>query len=459
MFSNNFRSLFGAFVLLMSFAVALPARSQALYPLAEPGKNDNFLDFLKDLTYVTSLPLLQHSGRARGMASVNPWSGSYWPYHRGLLGARYADPNYSKSRNFIDNYTNFYATPTESYLAPENVQYLSPAEKYDLLIGDHAWTLTSNNWKRGKAVFDEHGVVPGWTGICHGWAAAAHQDIKPPVLPVTVTDVTGAYAIKFYPQDIKGLVSYLWAESSPPSFQAGARCRQSEIVKDEYLRPVEIACLDANPMTWHLTIANRLGTHGKSFVMDASAGAEVWNYPVTGYDATYFNPKTMEPLDRFEDAIRPLGEVTNDRFRAHRSPRAKYLVGVSMDVFHPALIEPNTGSSRTPVIQFKNFVYDLELDEGMNVVGGEWYSKETPDFLWTFPAGVDALTSEDIALGGAAWDPAAPLPAAIATQATVATQKGLVLATIVKALHARSVEATPPENPDHGGHEDHPIEP
>lgn len=457
MVSNFSRTLFGA-LLLLSFSVTTTT-AQPLHPLAEPGKNDNFLDFLKDLTSVTNLALLQENGHARGAAVVIPWSSSFWPYYRGLLGARYADPDYVKSRNFIDNYTNFYATPADQYLTPERIRYLSPAEKYDLLIGDRTWTLTNNNWGRGKQVYDEHGSVPSWTGICHGWVAAAHQDIKPPVLPVTVTDVTGTYAIPFYPQDIRGLVSYLWAESSPPSFQAGARCRQSEIVKDEYLRPVEISCLDANPMTWHLTITNRLGTHGKSFVMDASAGAEVWNYPITAYDYTYFNVKTMEPSDRFEDALRPLAEITNDRFRAHRSPRAKFLVGVSMDVFHPALIEPNTGSSREPVMQAKNFIYDLELDEGLNVVGGEWYSKETPDFLWTFPPGGDALTSEDIALGGAAWDTAVPLPAAIASPAILATRKGHVLATIVKALHARSVEASAPENPEHGGHEDRPIEP
>ena len=51
---------------------------------------------------------------------------------------------------------------------------LSPAEKYDLLVGDANYGLTKQMWNAGKGYHDRYGSVESWMGYCHGWAPAAY---------------------------------------------------------------------------------------------------------------------------------------------------------------------------------------------------------------------------------------------------------------------------------------------
>ena len=41
------------------------------------------------------------------------------------------------------------------------------------------------------------------------------------------------------------------------------------------------------------------------------------------------------------------------------------------------------------------YVYDLELDENGNIIGGEWYTNKHPDFLWTPYTGSKANSIAD----------------------------------------------------------------
>lgn len=415
----------------------LTVLTTAVSPFSEPMRDDDFKIFLDNQTYVSNILNLQDSRLTQGHTQFEIWAGSYWPIHQGLLGQRYADPVFPKSKDYIENYNDYLMRPPEMLLYTGQINRLSPSEKYDLLVGDSNWTLTKAMWARGQKSIAQYGHVPTWTGICHGWSAAVHMGVKAPRQSVVVTDVTGQYAIEFYKQDIKALMSYLWAESSTDSIQAGNRCRQDIVIKDPYQRPVEASCLDSNPMSWHLAVTNRIGLQQKSFVMDSTTGSEVWNFAVKGYDYSYFNPRTFETTHNIKAAIEPIENMSADKFKIYRSPRAKYIVGVAMDVFIPSLITPAINEGRNDRTKSSNFVYDLELDENYNIIGGEWHSFARPDFIWSYAATGRAMTQEDLTLNES-WDIDSNLPQSYAQKAIQASQKGKVLARITEALQNES---------------------
>jgi hypothetical protein len=412
--------------------------SMSVFPFSEPLPDDDFKIFLENQTYVSSIYSLQNTRLTQGHTQYEIWAGSYWPIHQGLLGLRYADPDFPKSKDYLVNYNDHLLRPPQILLASGFTSRLSPAEKYDLLVGDSNWTLTKAMWARGQKSLQQYGYVPTWTGICHGWSAATHMGVKAPRQSVVVTDVTGQHVIEFYKQDIKALMSYLWAESSTDSIQAGNRCRQDSVLKDIYQRPIDASCLDSNPMAWHLAITNRIGLYQKSFVMDSTSGPEVWNFAVKGYDYSYFNPRTFVTTHNLKAAIEPVQTMTTDKFKNYRSPRAKYMVGVVMDAFIPALISPSVNEARNDRTKSYNFVYDLELDEYYNIIGGEWHSATRPDFIWSYGATGRAMTAEDATLTES-WDLDGRLPDAYAARAIQASQKGKVLARIAEALLNESI--------------------
>ena len=437
--SSNFqKAIF--LVLFLGLFLTSTVKADGSRPFSEPLAGDNFMIFLENLTAVTNIFQLQDQGLTKGKTKIEPWASSYWPIHQGLLANRYADPSFPKSKVFVENYTYFASRPPEALLAAGQMNQLSPAEKYDLLVGDSNWTLTKAMWQKGLGDLATDGSVQTWTGICHGWSGAVHMGLKQPQNAVAATDVTGRYSIVFYPSDIEAYLSFLWSDSSPPSIQAGQRCKQAVIAKDPYNRPLDPACLDSNAMTWHLAITNRVGLYGISFVMDADAAAQVWNYPVSSYDYSYFNPRTFESTHNLKQAIAPIQYVLTDKFTPYRSPKAKYLVGIVMDVFHPALIAPRTGSPKGNTMHSETYAYDLELDANYNIVGGEWYSHDHPDFLWTFHAGDKAQNREDLAINEV-WDARTALPEVYAEQAIKASQRGKILSRITEALQTQSLKS------------------
>ena len=414
--------------------LAVTALTTAVSPFSEPMRDDDFKIFLDNQSYVSNIMSLQSSRLTQGHTQFEIWAGSYWPIHQGLLGLRYADPLFPKSKDFLENYNDHMLRPPQTLVINGHINQLSPAEKYDLLVGDSNWTLTKAMWARGQKTLTQYGSVPTWTGICHGWSAAVHMGVKAPRQSVVVSDVTGLHTIEFYKQDIKALMSYLWAESSTDSIQAGNRCRQDVVIKDPYQRPVDASCLDSNPMSWHLAITNRVGLQQKSFVMDSTTGSEVWNFAIKGYDYSYFNPRTFVTTHNIKAALEPIENLANtDKYKIHRSPRAKYIVGVSMDVYIPALITAAVNEGRNDRTKSNNFVYDLELDENYNIVGGEWHSYARPDFIWSYASTGRAMTQEDLTLTDS-WDLDSNLPQSYASKAIEASQKGKVLARIAEAL-------------------------
>lgn len=374
------------------------------------------------------------------------WSNDYWPITFGSLSMRYV---FSRFYNNYMEAFNSYRQPYEYLNAlrqnrnkPLNENFSddwSPAEKYDLLVGDKNFSLTNALKQEGLGYSDVETRkdaqghieivslkedVALWMGKCHGWAAAAT------VVPRIDRDITlrgtKGDAVHFHPDDIRGLVTLKWAQSDYRTLYAGGRCDKSlkkgAIETDPNTGAIyDDECFDVNPATFHVIIVNQLGIREKSIVMDATFDDEVWNHPIRSYEiVSFFNPKSQKEIRKIESAMAPYG-FSGDPFKAlreakwkeaHRSSkqwidyknrtgrefRPKNVVGIVMNVIYLVETQPTHGTPHPDQMVKATYYYDLELDENDNLVGGEWYTNLHPDFLWTVAQGEKPRNGIDLRL-------------------------------------------------------------
>ena len=390
--------------------------------------NDNPAN-LVDRLAVNTLQAMESNQLTSSQVDVSPWSDDYWPIYTGITAKRYADPGFPFSKNWNQN--QWYIMNTSC-----SIDNLSPAEKYDLLVGDSRWTLTQMMANAGSQYGG--GYVQTWMGICHGWAPAAMMYPRPSNA-VTVTAADGKTKIRFYPSDIKALASLLWANASPQVRFVGGRCQSKSPAEDQYGRVLTQECFDTNPATWHLSVVNQIGASRRSFLIDATYDYEVWNQPVYGYRYGYFNPQLMQSVGSLQQAAVPVRKFSRDRFRPYRSRNAAYIVGVMMRLVYVKETDPSHALTDSPAndnLVAVDYLYDLELDSSYQIIGGEWYQRAHPDFLWAPEPDARALTAEDarIIKNNLSWKGTEPFPASWTPLASSAAESSRPLALVVESL-------------------------
>lgn len=399
----------------------------------DPRRNDQAGDFVDELRY-TSLAEMEKAQLLAAQVETRPWSGSYWPIYAGELANRYGDPGYKEGLSWKDN-----AKYLQSMLGRGTSQDLSPAEKYDLLVGDASFTLTKHMIQAGAPYADRDGSVPTWFGICHGWAPAAFMESRPEH-SVKVKAPDGR-EIEFNPTDLKALASLLWANGAGRTRFISGRCNTPSPRYDENHRESDPDCYDTNAATWHLAVVNQIGVSRRSFVVDISAAAEVWNQPAVGYHYSYVNPVTGLKSSTLAGAKVRLADWRSDPYVHTRSSRAVSVVKISMAFEYGSETRASTdGEDREELDAHasQNYLYDLELDENDNIVGGEWYSGAHPDFLWVPVKGSQASSSGDADLDRrgdqAAWNGTEVVPKSWRSAARIASADEQPLARIVRRL-------------------------
>lgn len=409
-------------------------------PFAEIANNDRPETLLETSELMTDLQEMENLGLRKGRIENQPWSGDYWPYYQGSIGARHFDLQYPmEGANFLQRLqyvnANFFLEIFDS-AEPESISALSASEKYDLIVGDTQAGLTDHVWSEGKRLYEQQGgQLEEWMGYCHGWAPASYM-LKRPSRAIEVTGYDGRTQIKLYPSDIKGLASYLWATSPFQSRFIGGRCNVKKPQTDEAGRILDQNCSDTNPGTWHLAIVNQVGYNKRSFIMDATYDYEVWNQPVVSYEYVYFNPQSFTYARSLHEAMVSRAEFTNDRFAGFRSQRASTVIGIVMKVTY--LVESSASSNEFDNSQHDqhrsvNYYYDLELDDNGQIIGGEWYTNRHPDFLWTPTMNARAMAAEDRMLIER-WDGNGPVPQSWRRAAQRASSRGEALATVIESL-------------------------
>jgi hypothetical protein len=374
-----------------------------------------------------------------GQVSVAPWSDTYWPIYAGVTSVRYNLDYVSGNWKFNRDYV---------YKNSCSSDDLSPAEKYDAIVGlslNDANSLARQQAEEGAPYAGPDGEgVESWMGICHGWAPAAFM-LDRPQKAVVVKAANGA-SLRLYPSDIKGMASLLWANSRGGNVQTnfiGRRCEEKNPALDSATgRIKDDGCRDVNAGAWHLALVNQVGVAKKSFVLDATYSYEVWNQPIKSYSFTYFNPQTGEQVDKLEKAWSKVG-FSGDKFAKYRSPKAKAIVGVALDLEYVVETEPThamSDSESEDSTRTVSYLYDLEVDENSNIVGGEWYENDHPDFLWVPTDGSRAVTFDEQKIEKTysevkSWDPRkSPAPAVLQQKAQEYTADGLPLGVIVERL-------------------------
>ncbi len=313
---------------------------------------------------VQSAPYLNVAASAYLPDAKLGWSGDYWPTIKGGISDRW-----QTNRSDSEDYTNHVYAPltaqAASRLTNAQLDKLSPAEKYDILTGRLDFPLTRAEKGAVLAARDASGDVPSWHGICHGWSAASIREKQPG--KAARVDLGAGRSLTFNYGDLQALASRAYADFDTYDFAfLGGRCDAQTVRFDAQGRAVDSECRDVNPGAFHLILGDYLGRRQESFIADVHNGEQVWNQPIVGYKLTYSNERGLQ----------------GDRLAGYRAPGTQRLVDVSAQLFY--LLESNTSLEPTrPYYDSVTVTYSLELDSRGYVLGGEWTSKDRPDFLWS----------------------------------------------------------------------------
>jgi hypothetical protein len=358
-------------------------------PLAEYQGNDNPQNLIDNTSsFVNNIKIIDSQNLQRARLPTQPWSSSYWPLYKGSIADRYADKNASYS-NFDDYIKYMETNPANTFIANGKTDLLSPAEKYDLLMNDRNFTLTNSIISDLK----RYSKFEGWEGICHGWSPASYM-YKRPIRSVNVTNADGIQ-VTFHPDDIKALSSLMWANLGSSTKFVGGRCNQKNPAEDANGRVLSQECFDTNPGSFHLALVNQIGISKRGFVFDATYDYQVWNQPIVAYSYYYFNPQTRSTSYNSADVMINKNDYTSDKFKDYRTNRSTSLVGVVLNVEYIAETWPTGANKDSPSndgVVSVQYIYDLEVDANGNIIGGEWYQKAHPDFMWTPTSNADVTT-------------------------------------------------------------------
>lgn len=281
------------------------------------------------------------------------WSGFYWP--TGKAGTSY------RWQTKVSNYrTVDHAVGSLSRTA---LNRLSPAEKYDIWMGQYTFPLVRSE-RLMRATLTQNGGLQKWMGICHGWAAAS---LFHPIIGNQVT-VQNPYGVQleFYREDVEALISKYYADNLTAT-NVGERCETSNPGTRRNSRPADSKCRDINPAAFHLIVEDFLANKNRSIIADVSGNNQVWNHPLVSYAFSYSSLRKIKRVSRG-----PAGNW---------SPMAMYLVDVQMTIKYVSS-EPASFTTVLTKLKELKLSYTLELDHRQYIIGGEWISTSHPDFLW-----------------------------------------------------------------------------
>lgn len=375
-------------------------------------------------------------------AGARPWSDRTWDHNMALLGERYTDRRFMQIRGWPERkmYNERYSPrgalelPYGDPVQDSWLAALSPAEKYDVIMG----TVEGGLYDRMAATLDRdmdrNGRFPGWWGICEGSAAAALASPEPTRTIVVHSEAYGV-DVPFYAADVKGLVSMLWSSYNQELRlpEMGQQC-QGSLGDTPDSRPT---CFDVNPGSLMMVLHHFIGRGNGNLIIDTDASRVVWNHPVTGYRMSFYRPGAPDEETNFQGGLRRVGDG-NDPRRSLRAPNASYILGVRMELAYGEneKIVPKEGSVDRRERAMK-LAFELELDGSFNVLGGEWLTKKHPDIVWTIPRGLRPDSAGDRILGGGDWD-GRSVPATWNNAALRSAENAVPLRRVVEGLVRRS---------------------
>ncbi len=328
----------------------------------------------------------------------------------------------------------------QSYDDLSDAARLSPIEKYDLMFnpGQTKEVEAVSHCRYREAVEDaencdkiDHPAVTvagpatkwelenqgtyqqyepeGWWGHCNGWASyvtaeplgAPERDISVKLVEgelVECVDTNEDGCTFWKAGDIEALMTELYF-SDQATF-SGRRCNANpdDLEVDEYGRPVETACRDLNPGSFHIAITGLLGKGATNlvtkekgrpaFIIDHNADWEVWNFPIVRFEISDQEEVSEERANELIGATGSDYEFNSSAKKFVRVKLEYWMVsdGVSQSEMMKVASDRNVQPHQVEL----NYV--LELDNKDVILGGEWIEspvalgpdnkKLHPDFMW-----------------------------------------------------------------------------
>lgn len=264
-----------------------------------------------------------------------PWSDWYWAHVQSGTAYRWM-------KNEIRY--NLLSKSAVMRMSREELQELSPAEKFDIYMGRYDFPTVKYERNRTR------GSRAEWEGICDGWSPASYLHTEP--APVDLKNKDGV-VVPFGSSDVKALLSFYYAlVSDSNTWYVGRRCDNAT--------PVGRACVnDINAGAFHIVLANQIGVLDESMVIEISRDNEIWNQPVISYRSQEVSRQT----GRFGKTF--VRMKTQLVFASETMPKFYPVIGSPFQIEEPV-----------------NYEYTLELNRKGQIVGGVWHSEEQPDFLW-----------------------------------------------------------------------------
>ncbi len=312
----------------------------------------------------------------KGHLKTLPWSDDYWATFRGGITYRWnkkvREGQESKRWNYDIEEMDRITTP---------IADLSPAEKYDLYLGQDQYPLTNYERNRTQIMktvstspdYDKDFKIPEWEGLCHGWAPATLLFRNSE--PITVVGKLG-HKISFGSSDLHALLTYhMHLNPSRKTNFLGSRCNldfkelekkyeKREITRKELEEKFNSAeCKDTNAGAFHVAITNQIGLMDQGFVVDITRDSEVWNQPVYSFESHIL-------------------KVNNGATRGAAPGTVKEITVFTKMGFVQEIQQTYEVLDKPIYIKYEKYQYRLELNNDGEIIGGEWESFDRPDFIW-----------------------------------------------------------------------------
>jgi hypothetical protein len=251
-----------------------------------------------------------------------------------------------------------------------------------------------------------------WWGHCNGWASyavaeplgAPDRDIRVRVengqVVECIDDPQAEGCMLWRMADIEALMTELYF--SDQATVSGLRCNTvaDEMERDEYGRPVDPACRDLNPGSFHAALVgffNRGARHlvtgeqnaRPAFIIDHDYANEVWNFPVYRYEILEDVPVTSQEANGLIGANGSSYQFNAAAQSFRRIKLAYWMISDDVPVSQ-LLLQADQRNVPQHRVELN---YVLELGTNDRILGGEWIqdpvvawgpnNKELhPDFMW-----------------------------------------------------------------------------
>jgi hypothetical protein len=377
-------------VFFLALATLLPYAAQA--ERFEEGNSPTFFKKLAGTEMILNLKQLPTNGEQ--LDDRYGWSETYWPANVGGIAYRWSSPNPEPFKY------KFNSKDELKKMSLQQLSQLSPAEMYDVAMGDYNYTLT----RKTLGKFSSRDAW--WEGICHGWSQAASNYPEPSKVLIRNPD---GIKVPFGSSDVKALLAMHEANNYGGAYSfTGKRCKVGGKVpgegddRDHNTNPptVEDAnspdCKDVNAGAFHVVLSNMLGIHGRGFVADIDRYNDVWNQPVTSYSSEIVGEEAISELESADGVARKVRIITKMTYGEELKFHTPELAATGIRNFVSK--EPVTGTVHQE-FRMRPYEYYLEIDGAGKIIGGSWISETRPDFLWMF-ARSDNFKNSPIPLGG-----------------------------------------------------------